>query len=155
YARGAGPGSTPKIEGRVGAGKGATYQLAGPVFSVPFKAKGDRVIGRAGVVEAVRRRLVAGHLTAVGQTAAFQGLGGLGKPQLAVEYAHRYRGEYPNGVVWLDADRDIEAQLTQLAVEAGWIAPESEHKVKLAVARQRLRTYSDCLIVFDNVEDMH
>ena len=84
----------------------------------------------------------------------FQGLGGLGKTQLAVEYAYRYGDEYLNGVIWLTADQDIDAQLVDLAIRARWVAPESEHKFKLEIARHRLRTFSGCLIVFDNLEQV-
>ena len=41
-----------------------------------------------------------------------------------------------------------------LAVKANWVAPASEHWIKLEVAQHRLRSYSACLIVFDNLEDM-
>jgi hypothetical protein len=63
-----------------------------------------------------------------------------------VEYAHQYQADYPNGVYWLTADEDIDAQLTELAVQARWIAPESEHAIKLAVAKHRIKSYSNCLI---------
>jgi tetratricopeptide (TPR) repeat protein len=53
----------------------------------------------------------------------------------------------------LTADQDLDAQLVDLAVKARWIAPESEHRFKLEIARHRLRSVSDCLIVFDNLED--
>ena len=133
--------------------RGADYNPRNYVFSVPFREKGDQVIGREASLQAVRQQLTAGRRTAIGQTAAFQGLGGLGKTQLAVEYAYRFKATYPNGVIWLNADQDIDAQLTELAEKALWIAPESEHKYKLDIARHRLRTYSDCLIIFDNLED--
>ena len=71
-----------------------------------------------------------------------------------MEYAYRYRDEYPNGVIWLTADQDIDAQLVDLAMRARWVAPESEHKFKLEIARHRLRNFSDCLIVFDNLEQV-
>src|SRR5205085_5556192 len=105
-------------------------------------------------LQAVRRQLMEGKPTAIGHTASFQGLGGLGKTQLAIEYAYRYQDSYPNGIIWLNADQDIAAQLTELAERARWIAPESEHKYKLEVAQHRLRTYSDCLIIFDNLESL-
>ena len=131
----------------------ADYDPRNYVFSVPYREKGEQVIGREAALQAVRQQLTEGHRTAIGQTAAFQGLGGLGKTQLAVEYAYRFRDSYPNGVIWLNADQDIDTQLTELAEKARWIAAASEHKHKLDVARHRLRTYSDCLIVFDNLED--
>lgn len=131
----------------------AAYDPRNRPFFVPFRPKGEQVIGRETAIEAVRVQLTGGRRTAIGQTASFQGLGGLGKTQLAVEYAYRYKDEYPNGVIWLSADQDIDAQLIELSDKARWIAPQSEHKDKLAVAIQRLRSYSDCLIIFDNVED--
>lgn len=132
----------------------APYDPRNPVFFVPYRLKGDQVIGREAALQAVREQLTQGRRTAIGQTAAFQGLGGLGKTQLAVEYAYRYRDAYPNGVIWLGADQDIDAQLIELSEKARWIAPQSEHKSKLEVARQRLRSYSQCLIVFDNLENL-
>jgi tetratricopeptide (TPR) repeat protein/Mrp family chromosome partitioning ATPase len=128
------------------------YDPRNSVFYVPYRSKGGQVIGREDALVAVRKQLTEGRRSAIGQTAAFQGLGGLGKTQLAVEYAYRFKDEYPNGVIWLNADQDIDAQLVELAEKGRWIAPESEHKYKLEVARQRLRTYSDTLIVFDNLE---
>jgi len=123
------------------------------VFYVPFKQKGDEIVGQQQVLEDVRKQLTEGKRTAIGQTAAFRGLGGLGKTQLAIEYAYRYRDQYPNGVIWLTADQNIDAQLIEIAEKAGWIAPESEHKYKIEIAQQRIRSYSDCLIIFDNLED--
>ena len=138
----------------VNAPRVASYDPRNHVFYVPFRPKGDQVVGREAALLSVRKQLASGRRTAIGQTAAFTGLGGLGKTQLAVEYAYRYEQEYPNGVIWLTADQDIDAQLTDLAEKARWVAPESEHKYKLEIAQQRLRTYSDCLIVFDNLENL-
>jgi tetratricopeptide (TPR) repeat protein len=131
----------------------ADYDPRHPPFFVPFRQKGDQVIGRESALQSVREQLTSGRRTAIGQTASFMGLGGLGKTQLAVEYAYRFRDDYKNGVIWLNADQDIDAQLTELSEKARWVSPHSEHKYKLEVAQRRLRTYSDCLIIFDNLED--
>lgn len=131
----------------------ADYNPANRAFNVPFRPKGDQVIGRDDALQQVRGQLTQGRHTAIGHTAAFEGLGGLGKTQLAVEYAYRFKDCYPNGVIWINADQDINAQLTDIAVTARWIAPETEHKLKLDVALHRLRSFSDCLIIFDNVDD--
>ena len=130
------------------------YHPSNPVFHVPFAQKGSQVIGRDDALAKVRQQLEEGRRTAIGHTASFQGLGGLGKTQLAVEYAYQFRDSYPNGVIWLQADQDIDAQLTELAVKAEWIALDSEHKDKLDVAKQRLRSHVSCLIIFDNLEDL-
>ena len=132
----------------------ATYDPCNAAFLVPFRAKGKYMVGRDTALAKVRQQLLAGKPTSIGQTALFQGIGGLGKTQLAVEYAYHYRNEYPNGVYWITADENIDAQLTQLAVDANWVAPASEHATKLDIARHRLKTYSDCLIVFDNLESV-
>lgn len=131
----------------------ADYNPANRAFNVPFRPKGDQVIGRDDALQQVRDQLTQGKHTAIGHTAAFEGLGGLGKTQLAVEYAYRFNDYYPNGVIWINADQDINVQLTDIAVSARWIAPETEHKLKLDVALHRLRSFSDCLIIFDNVDD--
>ncbi len=130
------------------------YDPRNPAFLVPFRAKGKYMVGRDTALAKVRQQLLAGKPTSIGQTALFQGIGGLGKTQLAVEYAYQYRDEYPNGVYWITADENIDAQLTQIAVDANWVAPASEHATKLDIARHRLKTYSDCLIVFDNLESV-
>ena len=130
------------------------YDPKNSAFLVPFRAKGKFMIGRAEALAKVREQLVSGLPTSIGQTVVFQGIGGLGKTQLAVEYAYHYKDSYPNGVYWLTANENIDAQLTRIAVEAHWIAPESEHATKLALARHRLKSYSDCLIVFDNLESV-
>ena len=72
-----------------------------------------------------------------------------------MEYAYRYRNEYPQGVIWLNADQDLDAQLIKVSDKGALaIAPESEHKEELAVAQQqRLRISSNCLIIFDNLEE--
>jgi hypothetical protein len=130
------------------------YDPRNPPFFVPYRQKGDQVIGREAALDKVRQQLTTGRRTAIGQTAVFQGLGGLGKTQLAVEYAYCYRDAYPNGVIWLTADQDLDAQLVDLAVRARWVAPASEHRFKLEVALHRLRSYSSCLIIFDNLEHL-
>ncbi|MDI1230392.1 MAG: tetratricopeptide repeat protein [Methylobacter sp.] len=130
----------------------ADYSPDKPVFYVPFRPKGDQMVGRRDALADVRHQLCDGKRTSIGQTAAFQGLGGLGKTQLAVEYAHAYQNEYPNGVIWINADQDITAQLIKLAEDARWVSPLSDQPFKIQTALCRLRETSDCLIVFDNLE---
>lgn len=114
-----------------------SYHPRNYVFFVPYRPKGKQVVGRDADVESVRAQLVSGRRSAIGQTASFRGLGGLGKTQLAVEYAYRFRDQYPNGVIWLNADQDIEAQLIEVAERGQWVSSKTEHRDKLAIAEQR------------------
>jgi len=136
------------ISGEVG-----DFSPSKPAFNVPFDNKGEAMIGRQDALAQVHQQLQNGKRTAIGQTAAFQGLGGLGKTRLAVEYAHAYRGDYPNGVIWLNADQDIIPQLIRLAEDSRWVSTLSDQKFKVDMAIKRLREYSDCLIIFDNLEN--
>ncbi len=131
----------------------APFDPAKHYIHIPFSKKGAQVIGRGPELDAVRAQLADGRQTSIGQTAAFHGLGGLGKTQLAIEYAYAYAEEYPGGVYWFNADQDIEVQLTELAVAAGWVSPLSEHRDKIELARHQVRSRPGTLLIFDNVEE--
>jgi tetratricopeptide (TPR) repeat protein len=121
-------------------------------FYLPYPAKGDRMVGRGESLRRVRGHLEAGRRTLIGQTAAFTGIGGIGKTQLAVEYAAQYGDSYPGGLVWITADQDIDAQLIRIADQARWASPLAESAHRLTVSRRRVATIEDALFVFDNVE---
>ncbi|HEU0054655.1 MAG TPA: SIR2 family protein, partial [Longimicrobium sp.] len=121
-----------------------------PLFFVPFRQKRHKVIGRTEILRKIRAGLT-GSEGPYGPAVSLQGIGGLGKTQIAVEYAFHFRPRYPNGVFWIDAARNIDEQLISIAGEVNWPWPGAPPAAKLGEARTRLRTTSECLIVFDNV----
>src|SRR4051812_33241742 len=132
-----GPGDRPAFAGALPA-----------VWKVP--ARNPRFAGRDGMLTELRRRLHAGEATLVVQ--ALYGLGGVGKTQLATEYAHRFAADY-DVVWWIDAEQPVllPDQLAVLAARLGLPAgPTVADTVQRLLAELRRRPR--WLLVFDNAE---
>ncbi|MEV7078363.1 FxSxx-COOH system tetratricopeptide repeat protein [Streptomyces sp. NPDC093516] len=117
----------------------ATYRLP---------PRNTRFTGRDAALQELRRRLgSAGEVT----TVAVRGLGGVGKTQLAVEYAYRHLSKY-RFVAFVDAEEPdlLAAQFAALARELGVVDAGSEQVVSGVYST--LRDRRPWLIVFDNAE---
>jgi hypothetical protein len=79
------------------------------------------------------------------------GTGGLGKSQLAIEYAHRFGPPYPGGVYWVDADRGVTTLITQIS-EAARLAvdPKAEESAQLEQVWRQMNQRPPALVVLDN-----
>jgi tetratricopeptide (TPR) repeat protein len=108
--------------------------------------------GRDAILEALRERLLA-RTTAV--PSALLGLGGVGKSQIALEYAHRFAADY-DIVWWISADQPglVRTELARLA-EALRL-PVHESIAQVEAVREALRQGVPSrrwLIIFDNADD--
>ena len=87
---------------------------------------------------------------------ALQGMGGIGKTQLAMEYAHRFRNAY-DFVWWINSDpvTFVDTQLSDLGRElnltAGAAIAEDARAVLSALGRGEAA--QRWLVIFDNAED--
>src|SRR4051794_35263748 len=137
------PGPAPMSEDKPG------FAGALPaVWKVP--PRNPRFTGRDGLLTELRRRLRAEQGTLVVQ--ALYGLGGGGKTQLALEYAHRFAADYQL-VWWIDAEQQvlIPDQLAGLAARLDLPAgPTMADTVDRLLAE--LRDRDRWLLVFDNAE---
>ncbi|CAM5441149.1 MULTISPECIES: FxSxx-COOH system tetratricopeptide repeat protein [Streptomyces] len=112
--------------------------------------------GRSSILEQVRRQFVT-SAPGGGLPQVLHGLGGVGKTQLAREYANRFKPDY-DLVWWVDAEQaDLVAP--KLADLGRRLAPGIGDDVSEAAvaALQALRAghpYKRWLLVFDNVEDL-
>ena len=106
--------------------------------------------GRTAVLEALGERLAVGPVAVV----ALRGLGGVGKSQLALEYAHRMRqsGRYQLAA-WVRADSPVTVaeDLAALAPLLGLPVEGAVGNIAAQVVSV-LRARSDWLVVFDNAQ---
>ena len=104
--------------------------------------------GRENVLTHVRQQLAAGDTAQ-----ALCGLGGVGKTQLVIEYAHRFADDY-DLVWWVDAEQPtlIGEQLATLAIAAEWADTHVDTPTAVREAFRRLRGQARWLVVFDNAE---
>lgn len=124
-----------------------------PVWNAP--TRNAAFTGRNAVLEKLRDQL-AGSSKAVVLPQALYGLGGVGKTQVALEYAHRYMADY-DVVWWVSAEqRDmVNPALAALAARLGIRVGDSVTEAAQA-AREALRRgapYTHWLLIFDNADD--
>jgi TIR domain/Tetratricopeptide repeat/NB-ARC domain len=150
------PGRKPVFPARGAPGGsrlgGPGPRIPGPmpaVWNVPARNPG--FTGRDGLLLAVRERLLAGEKTVV---QAFQGMGGVGKTQLAAEYAHRFAGTYELAW-WVNSEQAglIGDQFAALGAALGCDQPGAGIEVVRAAVLGELRQRGGWLLVFDNAGD--
>jgi tetratricopeptide (TPR) repeat protein len=122
-----------------------------PIWNVPYP-RNPFFTGRDEVVKAIRTRLTQRRRAALAQ--AISGLGGIGKTQTAVEYAHRYRDKY-QAILWLNAESPLtlKADCGELARLMQLPHPENDLDQAVVALKQWLATQIGWLLVFDNADD--
>jgi tetratricopeptide (TPR) repeat protein len=124
-----------------------------PVWNVPHH-RNPNFTGREDLLAQLRTALTSGTPAAL--TQAIHGLGGVGKTQLAVEYAYRHATDYEL-VWWVRSEESatLAAEYARLASALG--LPEKDAKEQEAAVqavRRWLEQNAGWLLVFDNaVED--
>jgi Tfp pilus assembly protein PilF len=99
-----------------------------------------------------------GPIAALGQTAAATGLGGIGKSQLAIEFAHRYGQFFAGGVFWVSLANaeDVKNQvalcggLSGMQLRPDYDALKLDDQVSLVLAEWQ--SPLPRLLIFDNCE---
>jgi class 3 adenylate cyclase/tetratricopeptide (TPR) repeat protein len=117
---------------------------------VPEALRTRYFTGRDDLLDQLRQALMDRH------RAALSGLGGVGKSQTAIEYAVRYRADYPRGVLWASAE-------TVTALTSGFVeiakalrlpaADSNDQDVAVKAAQAWLNQNDGWLLILDNVDD--
>ena len=109
--------------------------------------------GRADLLAALRAALTSGRPAAL--TQALHGLGGIGKTQLALEYAYRHLPDY-DLVWWLRAEDSITLASDLAALATPLFLPERrepDQSVVVAAVLRWLEGHGRWLLVYDNAPD--
>ncbi len=117
-----------------------------PVWSIPARNRG--FTGREELLVATRRALVVGGKAVV---QALRGMGGVGKTQLAIEYAHRFADSY-EVAWWVNSGQSglIGDQFAELGAALGCVDADARIEVVRSAVHAELRRRSQWLLVFDN-----
>ena len=151
------PDGEPVFPGRGMPSGQRKLETAGPrlpgrlprVWNLPARNPG--FTGRDGLLVALRDRLLTGDKAVV---QAFQGMGGVGKTQLAVEYGYRFAGAY-DMAWWIDSEQAglIGDQFAALGTALGCVDPGAGTEVVRVAVLGELREQGRWLLVFDNARD--
>src|SRR5580658_8184790 len=117
-----------------------------PVRKLPARNRG--FTGRDDLLVTVRERLLAGDLAVV---QALHGMGGVGKTQLAIEYAHRFADSY-DLIWWIDSEQAllIGDQFTALGLALSCVPAGVSAEAARTAVLSDLRQRPGWLLIFDN-----
>ena len=124
-------------------------------FIVPFPRNAD-FVGRDGDLSRLHASLSGPASGPVGiRPAGLTGMGGIGKTQLAVEYVHRHRGDYPDGIFWIDAAGPLADGFARLATDhrLRWAENDRPRDEQIRATFAGLNGRPDALLVLDNLPD--
>jgi TIR domain/NB-ARC domain len=145
-------GARPTTAPFPGAARGAKrFPGQGPAVS-NLPARNPNFSGRGDLLEELHASLQAGSAAAVVPRGALHGLGGVGKTQLALEFAHRFASDYD--IAWWVPAELPTSTTTALAALAGRLGVEelADQGDMAAMLFDLLRQQDRWLLVYDNAE---
>ncbi len=132
-----------------------SLQGRSPIWSVPYQRNG-LFTGREDLLNTLHDRLTTTKATALTQPQAISGLGGIGKTQIALEYAYSYRDSY-HAVFWVRAAISDMLILDYVTIAGLLRLPEKDEQdqniIVLAVKRWFAEN-TNWLLILDNADNL-
>jgi len=125
------------------------------IWNIPYP-RNPFFLGRDAELARLHRSLQTGQATALSHPQAISGLGGIGKTQLALEYAYRYHQNY-QAVLWGHAESHETLTASFVAIASLLQLPEREAPDQEGIVqavRRWLQTHHEWLFILDNADDL-
>ena len=151
------PGEEPYFPGATPRAAASEPRFPGSlpdIWNIPF-LRNRNFTGRSDELAELRASLNAGETAALVQPRAIHGLGGIGKTQLAVEYAYRHGKDY-DYVWWIRSEDPVTLVNDYASLAAELDLPEKDEKeqrVTVEAVKKWLRLNRGWLLIFDNAVD--
>ncbi len=126
-----------------------------PIWNVPHR-RNPFFTGREDTLIHLYTVLRSSKAAALTQAQAISGLGGIGKTQVAVEYAYRYRDHY-QAIFWINATSREAISADFVILAALLDLPEQQEKeqdIVLRAVKRWLSSHTHWLLILDNVDDL-
>jgi transcriptional regulator with XRE-family HTH domain len=140
--------SSPETDDKSGM---ADLAMSSHVQSLP--PRNPFFTGRARLLEDIHRRLMSESQARAVSILPLQGMGGIGKTQLALEYAHAHARDFD--IVWWINAVNFTSSVTDLVALAERLGiPTDKQPVRtLGKLMDKLANMREWLLIYDNVED--
>jgi len=125
------------------------------VWNIPYP-RNAVFTGREEILMRIQTQLQARQAAALSQPQAISGLGGIGKTQIAVEFAYQHRSDY-EVVLWVLSDSRESLVSGYITVARLLNLPqkdEQDQEIIVRSAKTWLQTQSSWLLILDNADDL-
>lgn len=133
----------------------STPSLSSPIWNVLYR-RNPFFTGRENILNHLNSVLQNSKSAALTQAQAISGLGGVGKTQIAIEYAYRSRDQY-NAILWVNASSREAFTSDSVKLATVLNLPEQYEQDQEFVVRAVKRWLSDhthWLLILDNVDNL-
>lgn len=127
--------------------------LSPPIWNVPYR-RNTFFTGREEILAHLYTVLRGNKTVALTQPQAISGLGGIGKTQIAIEYAYRYRDQYL-AIFWMNASTREVLRADYVTLATLLDLPEQhepDQDITIRAVRRWLDTNTQWLLILDNVD---